>query len=159
MCTVAPLSTWPVRFRKQWRQQQATFSFCHVQNRPLLPCQAVSCTQWEQPCSRVASLTGSAAAGRSSGLNGHAPGSGALQNKQQHWLFDHGFVAFWWMSVWHWTPLPRIDCLVGLVVKTSASTAEDPGFESCLHQDFFGFESYQWLKNWHSSGYPARCLV
>ena len=33
---------------------------------------------------------------------------------------------------------------------------EDPGFESRLHQDFSGVESYQWLKNWHSSGYPAR---
>ena len=27
--------------------------------------------------------------------------------------------------------------LVGLVVKASASRAEDPGFESCLHRDFF----------------------
>ena len=31
--------------------------------------------------------------------------------------------------------------LVGLVVKASASRAEDPGFESCLRLDFF--ESYQ----------------
>ena len=28
-------------------------------------------------------------------------------------------------------------------VKASASRAEDPGFESCLHQDFSGVESYQ----------------
>ena len=49
--------------------------------------------------------------------------------------------------------------LVGLVVKASASRAEDPGFESRLRQDFFGVESYQWLKNWHSSGYPARRLA
>ena len=42
--------------------------------------------------------------------------------------------------------------------KASASRAEGPGFESHLHRDFFGVESYQWLKNWHSSGYPARCL-
>ena len=34
--------------------------------------------------------------------------------------------------------------------------AEGPGFESRLRRDFFGVESYQWLKNWHSSGYPAR---
>ena len=27
--------------------------------------------------------------------------------------------------------------------KASASRAEDPGFESCLRQDFFGVESYQ----------------
>ena len=43
--------------------------------------------------------------------------------------------------------------------KVSASRAKDPGFESCLRQDFFGVESYQWLKNWHSSGYPARRLA
>ena len=33
--------------------------------------------------------------------------------------------------------------LVGLVVIASASRAEDPGFESCLRQDFFGVVSYQ----------------
>ena len=49
--------------------------------------------------------------------------------------------------------------LVGLVVKASTSRAESPGFESCLCRDFFGVESYQWLKNWHSSGYPARRLA
>ena len=43
--------------------------------------------------------------------------------------------------------------LVGLVVKV------DPGFESRLRRDFFGVESYQWLKNWHSSDYPARRLA
>ena len=35
------------------------------------------------------------------------------------------------------------DRLVGLVVKASASRAEDPGFESRLRQYFFGVESYQ----------------
>ena len=35
------------------------------------------------------------------------------------------------------------DRLVGLVVKASASRAEDPGFESRLCRDFFGVESYQ----------------
>ena len=35
------------------------------------------------------------------------------------------------------------DRLVGLVVKASASRAEDPGFESRLRRDFFGVESYQ----------------
>ena len=49
--------------------------------------------------------------------------------------------------------------LVGIVVKASASRAEDPRFESCLRQDFFGVESYQWLKIWHSNGYPARRLA
>ena len=33
--------------------------------------------------------------------------------------------------------------LFGLVVKTSASRAEDPGFESRLRRDFSGVESYQ----------------
>ena len=35
------------------------------------------------------------------------------------------------------------DRLVGLMVKASASRAEDPGFESRLRRDFFGVESYQ----------------
>ena len=38
---------------------------------------------------------------------------------------------------------PAIYRLVGLVVKASASRAEGPGFESRLHRDFFGAESYQ----------------
>ena len=33
--------------------------------------------------------------------------------------------------------------LAGLVVKASASRAEDLGFESRMHRDFFGVESYQ----------------
>ena len=49
--------------------------------------------------------------------------------------------------------------LVGLVVKASSSRAEGPGFESRLRRDFFGVKSYQWLKNWHSNGYPARRLA
>ena len=39
--------------------------------------------------------------------------------------------------------VPQGDRLVGLMVKASASRAEDPGFESCLRRDFFGVESYQ----------------
>ena len=35
------------------------------------------------------------------------------------------------------------DGLVGLVVKASASRAEDPGLESRLRRDFSGVESYQ----------------
>ena len=57
------------------------------------------------------------------------------------------------MFLYLWWP-PRC-----LVVKVSTSRAEDSGFESCLCRDFLGVEPYQWLKNWHSSGYPARCLV
>ena len=41
-------------------------------------------------------------------------------------------------------PSPRpLDRLVGLVVKASASRAEDPGFESRVRRDFSGVESYQ----------------
>ena len=40
-------------------------------------------------------------------------------------------------------PFWTIHRLVGLVVKASASRAEDPGFESRLRRDFFGVESYQ----------------
>ena len=55
--------------------------------------------------------------------------------------------------------LLQADRLFGVMVKASASRAEDPGFESRLRRDFSGVESYQWLKNWHSSGYPARRLA
>ena len=48
-----------------------------------------------------------------------------------------------------------LDRLIGLEVKASSSRAIDPRFQSCLHRDFSGSESYQWLKNWHSSGYLA----
>ena len=38
----------------------------------------------------------------------------------------------------------HIYCLVGLVVKASASSAEDPGLDSRLRRgDFFRVESYQ----------------
>ena len=43
--------------------------------------------------------------------------------------------------VWHFLSplqLPKADRLVGLVVKESASGAEDPGFESRLRRDFSG---------------------
>ena len=43
--------------------------------------------------------------------------------------------------------------------KASASRVEDPGLESRLRREFFGVASYQWLKNWHSSVYPARRLA
>ena len=36
-----------------------------------------------------------------------------------------------------------VDPLVGLVVKASASRAEDPGFESRLRRNFSGVEPYQ----------------
>ena len=49
--------------------------------------------------------------------------------------------------------------LIGLVVKASASRAEDPGLKSRLRRDFGGIESYQLLQNLRSSGYPARRLA
>ena len=48
--------------------------------------------------------------------------------------------------------------LAGLVVKASASGVEDP-VRIQLAMGFSPVESYQWLKNWHSSGYPARHLA
>ena len=76
------------------------------------------------------------------------------------------FLSFHPLSLFIYTNLclllPFLLCFVhrlGLVVKASASRVEDPGFESRLCRDFFDFESYQWLKNWHSSGYPARRLA
>ena len=47
----------------------------------------------------------------------------------------------------HHAGSPETDRLVGLVVKASSSRAEGPGFQSRLRRDFFGVESYQWLKN------------
>ena len=48
---------------------------------------------------------------------------------------------------------------VGLVVKESASGAEDPGFESRLRRDFSGSSHTSDLKIGTSSGYPARRLA
>ena len=45
-----------------------------------------------------------------------------------------------------WTQLLYLlgsDLLMGLVVKASASRAEEPGFESRMRQDFSGVESNQ----------------
>ena len=42
-----------------------------------------------------------------------------------------------------WDCTPSTYRLVGLVVKVSASRADDLGFESRLRLDFFGVESYQ----------------
>ena len=50
----------------------------------------------------------------------------------------------WSLSV-QWVFSSDVDRLVGLVVKASASRAEDPGFESRLRRDFFWVESYQGL--------------
>ena len=44
---------------------------------------------------------------------------------------------------WSLRPFVHSHRLVGLVVKASASRAEDPGFESRLRRDFSRVESYQ----------------
>ena len=54
-----------------------------------------------------------------------------------------------------------INHLVGLVVKASASRAEDPGFDSRLGGGQFSGSSHtsDFKINWRSSGYPARHMV
>ena len=51
-------------------------------------------------------------------------------------------TCFLYCVTW-WSGSAARDRLVDLVVKASASRAEDPGFESRLRRDFFGVESYQ----------------
>ena len=48
---------------------------------------------------------------------------------------------------------------VVLVVEASASTAEDPGFKSCLRRDFCGWSRTSDLKIGHPVVYPARRLA
>ena len=63
-------------------------------------------------------------------------------------LFGSTFVSF------------EFNRLAGLIVKASASGAEDPGIESRLRRDFSeSSHTMQWLIYWHSSGYPARRLA
>ena len=70
-------------------------------------------------------------------------------NKNNGFSWDNGF----------WFYLFALYRLVGLVVKASALGEADPGFNSLLCWDYSRVKSYQWLTNWHSSGYPARRLV
>ena len=66
---------------------------------------------------------------------------GTVDRCPSSWCRDGGCGGHW--SAETLPPLQVLDRLVGLVVKASASRAEDPGFESLLHRDFFGVESYQ----------------
>ena len=54
--------------------------------------------------------------------------------------FSENFQAFDCVGkkIWFWTLLSAGNRLGGLLVKASASGAEDPGFESRLRQDFSG---------------------
>ena len=54
-------------------------------------------------------------------------------------VFIHLFIYLCVLLIVHSFPI----LLVGLVVKASASGAEDPGFESRLRRDFSRVESYQ----------------
>ena len=70
----------------------------------------------------------------------------------QQWVVCIFFFFLFFFSFVRWQPRWPSG-------KASASRAEDPGFESRLCRDFFRVKSYQWLKNWHSSGYLARRLA
>ena len=57
---------------------------------------------------------------------------------------EHQFLVTCHLSLWGSTPESlTLYRFVGLVVKASASRAEDPGFESRLHREFSGVEPYQ----------------
>ena len=49
--------------------------------------------------------------------------------------------------------------LVGLVMRRPPRERKIPGSNPVCAGIFLRVESYQWLKNWHSSGYPARHLA
>ena len=75
------------------------------------------------------------------------------------WTSTQYSFQIWCYSCFEIFFLFCVHCLVGLVVKASASRAEDPGFKPRLRWDFSRVESYQWLRNWRSRGYPGRHLV
>ena len=49
--------------------------------------------------------------------------------------------------------------LVGLVVKVSASTAGDPGFDTRWRREDVSGSSHTMTHYWHSCGYSARHLT
>ena len=63
----------------------------------------------------------------------------------------------------------KVSCFLCLSASSTASLAwwlrrpprerKIPGSNPACHGIFFGVESFQWLQNWHSSGYPARRLA
>ena len=64
-------------------------------------------------------------------------------------LFDSYELTFRFMSSSVITcPSYKANLLAGLVVKASASRAEDPGFESRLRRDFFRIESIKLALQW-----------
>ena len=73
----------------------------------------------------------------------------ATNNQQQQQQASFHTEQFCWLKPYSSTrPLHPVcssaaNRLVGLVVKVSASRAEDPGFESRLRRDFSGVESYR----------------
>ena len=76
-----------------------------------------------------------------------------------HFVYDCRVGVLWWWSGPNTDLFSPSHCLVGLVarclpwdrlvglvVKASASRAEDPGFESCLRRDFSGLSHTSDLK-------------
>ena len=61
------------------------------------------------------------------------------QYSVRHGVGDEGFAHFTETYSWKLTCSREVDRIIGLVVKVSASKAEDPWFDSCLHcGDFSG---------------------
>ena len=69
-------------------------------------------------------------------VRNHA-GEGYCTSTQSEWNCEESC----WRRILHVHTVRSRHRLVGLVVKASASRAEDPGFESRLRQDFLGVES------------------
>ena len=75
-------------------------------------------------------------------------------------LRDEG-CTWWQPHALYWFRVCAVDenRLVGLVVRRPPRERKIPGSNPACAGIFFGVESYQWLKNSHSSDYPARRLV
>ena len=59
-------------------------------------------------------------------------------------------------------PFTLLTCLIffsDTLVRRPPQERKVPGSNPACPGIFFEVESYQWLKHWHSSGYPARCLA
>ena len=71
------------------------------------------------------------------------------------------FSSAWVRVSLKWSSsLQEDDRLVGLVVRASVSRAAEPWFElRFVREDFCGPGHTSDLKDWHSSGYPARRLA
>ena len=82
---------------------------------------------------------------------------GVVVEMQPHCRFHSTFTGYTPVTQ-HGLPV-RTASLVEWLRSPPWERAEDSGLESRLQRDFSEVESYQWLKTWHSSGYPARRLA